>query len=536
MVLPLIKNSFWGSIIHRASGRRLLQTKIDGDDDVVKEKYMASVSSSDSFEKPYIVVDWDGDEDKENPKNWNYFTKLIVIVQVCFLTWTSVMASSLYSPSIEIMKAEFKISHTVAELPLALYVIGFAVGPMVLGPLSESPKIGRVPIYIISHFMYIIFQIPQSWGRGTHSFATIAVLRFLTGVLASPVLAVGSATCGDVMVLDYLPMAIVAWSASSIAGPCIGPLIGSALTDASKSWEWCFRFQLLVGIGSFLFCSFLLPETYAPAILHRRAERLRILTGNYALVTQYDLEHPTKSASQTIKDLLWRPVELTVSEPMVLMINIYTSLLYAIMFLWFTAFPIVFERLYQFTLVELGTAYLGVLFGVFLGAGIFMVVVYHLYTKKLLRGFKTKPEVFMPAAIYGSLWIPTGLFIFGWTAKASVHWISPIIGSFVFAHGTFIIFQTLFNYLATSYPHYVASVFASNSLARSLLAGVSPLFGTFLFDNLSTSHYPVAWGSSLLGFLTVVMIGIPIVFYIYGPRLRGKSKYTKKIILCHMRR
>lgn len=531
MASPLIKDSFCSNLCRTLFGKGIIAHTEEHPDYQVPEKYWLKTDpSSDSIGSgpSCVLVTYDGPTDPDNPKNWPPTTKIAVSAQVAFLTLTCVMSSSLYSPSVAQLQADFHISHTQAELPLALYVIGFAVGPMVLAPMSENPSIGRAPIYILSHFAYIVLQIPQSWGAATRSFPALAVLRFLTGVLASPVLAVGSASCGDIMNVPYLPMAIVVWSASSIAGPCIGPVIGAALTNASKSWHWCFRFQMILGIGSFVVCLIFLPETYTPAILHRKAMRLRTLTGNHRIFTRHEIDHPPTTFAKNAKRTLWRPIILSISEPMVLLINTYTSLLYAIMFLWFSAFPIVFQKLYNFTLVELGAAYLGVLSGVLLGALLFMVVIYHIYTKRHLRETKSTitPEVFMPAAIYGSLWIPTGIFIFAWTSKASISWIVPIIGGFVFSHGTFIIFQTLFNYLATSFPRYVASTFASNALCRSLVAGVAPLFGTYMFDNLKTDNYPVGWGASILGFLTAAMISIPILFYINGPKLRGKSLFA----------
>lgn len=533
MLQSLFKNSLPRLVIHNLSGQRVLCHREERPQYDIPRKYAkvsdeTSKSNQLALLEQFIVVEWDGPSDPDNPKNWPKLDKFLVCTQVAFLTMTCVMGSSLYSPSVAFLMEDLNISHTLAELPLTLYVIGFAVGPMVLGPMSENPTIGRAPIFIVSHFIYFILQIPQSWGAGTRSFPALAVLRFFTGVLASPVLAVGSATCGDIMNVPYLPMAIVAWSAASIAGPCIGPVIGAALANASQSWEWCFRFQTLVGIGSFVVCSFLLPETYGPAILHRKAQQLRAVTGNKNFVTQYDLDHPPTSFVRAAKTTLWRPIILSISEPMVLLVNLYTSLLYTIMFLWFSAFPIVFQQLYQFTLVELGTAYMGVLTGVLLGAVTFIFIIYHFYTKKHLGEKKATitPEVFMPAAIYGSIWIPTGIFIFAWTAKKSIHWIVPIIGGFLFSHGTFIVFQTLFNYLATSYPRYVASAFASNALSRSLMAGVAPLFGTFMFDNLSTANYPVGWGASIIGFLTAAMMCIPILFYLNGPKLRGRSKFA----------
>lgn len=519
----LIAHSFWGHILTLWTESR--QPTLQPPEYL--EKFTASESSSTTLASEFQVVGWDGQDDPANPKNWSVAAKLFVVIQVCFLTLESVMGSALYSPSTGLLKDEFGISSELALLPMALFIIGFAVGPIVLAPMSENPSVGRSSIFVTAHFIYFVLQIPQAWGAGTHSFAVFTVLRFLSGLAASPVLALGSAACGDVVNLPYLPFAIVTWSSSSVAGPCLGPVMGGALANASHSWRWCFRLQAILAAVSVVFISFFLPETYGPAILYRKVQRLRKSTGNGKLTTQFEIDHPPVSASQTCLDTLWRPLQITLAEPMVMLINLYTSLLYLIFFLWFEAFPIVFVDIYHFNIVELGCSYLAVFFGIMAGAVAFFLLIYRKHTRLILAGQSDKvtPETFMPVAIYGAFLIPVGIFIFAWTSTASVHWIVPMIGGALFAQGAFFIFQPLFSYLAVSYPRYVASVFAGNSLMRCLLAGVGPLYGSHMFRNTGSSKFPVGWGGSILGFMTVAMIGIPILFHLRGPKLRSVSKF-----------
>lgn len=225
-------------------------------------------------------------------------------------------------------------------------------------------------------------------------------------------------------------------------------------------------------------------------------------------------------------DTLWRPLEIIMFEPVVFIINVYIGLVYSVMYLWFEAFPIVFVEIHQFTLVELGLTYVSVMIGILIGAAAYISIIYHRFTKKLLNGGEVEPEVFIPIAIGGAVLMPIGIIIFGWTSSPDVHWIGPLIGSSVYACGAFIVFQTLFNYLGTSFWRYLASVFAGNDLFRSIMAGAFPLFARAMFLNLLTEKYPVAWGSMILAFLTMAMIAIPVTFYLNGPRLRARSKYS----------
>lgn len=47
-----------------------------------------------------------------------------------------------------------------------------------------------------------------------------------------------------------------------------------------------------------------------------------------------------------------------------------------------------------------------------------------------------------------------------------------------------------------------------------------------MYDNLAIEGYPVAWGSSLLGFFSIGLAIIPFLLYKYGPYLRSKSSFT----------
>lgn len=273
---------------------------------------------------------------------------------------------------------------------------------------------------------------------------------------------------------------------------------------------------------------FLLPETYSHKLLTRKAERLRALTGNASIVSRGELLNRKLTAREMAKDILWRPIEITLMEPVVLLINIYLALVQSIVYLWFEAFPIVFVEIYRFNLIEMGVSYVGLTIGVIVGGSFYIPFIYRRYTKVVIQGGQVYPELFIPVAIVGSIMMPIGIFIFGWTASEHIHWVFPIIGTAIFAFGMFLVFQGLFNYLGMSFWRYMASVFASNDLFRSLTAGAFPLFGHPLFSNLGPKKFPVGWGSSILAFIALAMVAVPVVFYINGPKLRARSKYTSE--------
>lgn len=538
------RDSFWGRVVYHLSKHKYFYHKEEDPNYVVPEFYYKDMKATETsgFQRSNeaeneldkdnetltlsddgrIIVGWDGEDDPERPVNWPLWQKSIFILQICTLTTTVYMASAIYTPGVEIIMAELGISRVKATLPLTMFVIGYGLGPMVLSPMSENAIFGRTSIYIVTLFLFFILQIPISL---VNDLAALSVLRFISGVFASPALATGGASMGDITNIPYMPVTIALWSISAVCGPSLGPFFGSILI-VKRNWHWSFWLVCMTSGIAFLVLGFCLPETYEKTLLARKAKRLRSLTGNPGITSQGELENEGLTFRELAEETLWRPIEIIIFEPVVLLINLYIALVYSILYLWFEAFPIVFLEIYKFDLIPMGITFISVIVGVLLGAVVYITQIYRLFTLPYLRNEEIFPEVFIPPMIVGAISMPIGIFIFGWTASSSLHWIGPLIGSAVYSVGAFIIFQTGFNYLGASFPNYLASVFAGNDLFRSLIAGCFPLFGSALFKNLSTEKFPVAYGSTILGCISALMILIPILFYVNGPKLRARSKYA----------
>lgn len=527
------RESFFGRTLYHLSGRRILTYAEEDKNYIIPDKYLQGFDTPIGTglkgpnekldgESDIILVQFDGDDDPDNPYNWPLKWKSFFIAQVMILTAFVYMASAIYIPGIQAIMEDMEISQVVATLPLTLFVFGYGIGPMAFSPLSENAKYGRTSIYIITLFIFFILQIPTALVR---NIGGLCVLRFISGIFASPCLATGGASIADVVALPHIPIALSFWAFASMCAPTTGPLFGAILT-VKADYHWSFWFVCITSGVSFIVLGAMLPESYSKTILYRKAERLRALTGNHNILSEGHIEVSQTTTREMLNETLWRPIEVIIFEPVVLLINVYIGLVYSIMYLWFEAFPIVFLEVKGFTLIEMGTAYISIMIGIIIGASFYVPWIHHKFTKKLLDGKDVVPEVFIPLAIVGSVLMPIGVFIFGWTAAPDLHWIGPLIGAVIFAAGGLVIFQTLFNYLSMSFWRYIASVFAGNDLFRSLMAGAFPLFGRPLFLNLKTARFSVGWGSSVLGFICVAMIAIPVLFYLNGPKLRARSKYA----------
>ncbi|KAH6706415.1 hypothetical protein BKA61DRAFT_580655 [Leptodontidium sp. MPI-SDFR-AT-0119] len=128
------------------------------------------------------------------------------------------------------------------------------------------------------------------------------------------------------------------------------------------------------------------------------------------------------------------------------------------------------------------------------------------------------------ASVVRGIAFTMGLFWFGWTGYTNkIHWLAPTASGVLVGFGVLCIFLQCFNYLIDSYIEFAASVFAANTILRSAIGGCFPLFSGQMFHNLG-----MQWAGTLLGCLALIMIPIPFGFIVWGPKLRGMSRYAPK--------
>ena len=133
-----------------------------------------------SPKKECFLVEWTNPDDPDHPHNWSNLKKGFIMFEILFLTCVTYMGSSIYTPGQQAIQSQFKVRNVVATLNLSIYVLGYRMGPIFLAPFSEFATIGRQTIYIITLFVFIMFQI----GCATvENIGGLIVMRFISGVL-----------------------------------------------------------------------------------------------------------------------------------------------------------------------------------------------------------------------------------------------------------------------------------------------------------------------------------------------------------------
>ncbi|KAJ7302986.1 major facilitator superfamily domain-containing protein [Mycena albidolilacea] len=463
---------------------------------------------------PYLI-DWE-ENDPDNPQNWSLNKRAFVAFEISFLTFSVYIGSAIYVSSIPGLMQEFHVSLTTATLGLTLYILAYGIGAMFLTPLQELHLLGRNPVYMVTLFLFVIFQISTITAKNIN---TVLAMRFMTGLSGSPALATGGASMADIFPSSQQPYVIGIWAFGGIAGPIIGPIIGGFAAQA-ESWRWPILELLWISGFSLAFLGLLLPETHGPTILLRRAKRLRALTGNHELRTATN----EIDGGKLVYDALVLPLVLSI-EPVLLFANIYLGFIYAVFYLWFEAFSLVFGDIYHFNEGLSGLPFLG-----FLVSGVFTYTVYCLYqmyhiapryARAAAANKEVPPEIKLEIGLIASIFIPTSVLIFGFASKPSIHWIVPVIGAALYLPGLYLIFQSILMYITTAYPDHGAPVLASNTLFRAAIASVFPLFGRAFFRNLGLGP-----GSAVLAGISFFLMAVYWFLLRYAHILRRRSKYA----------
>jgi MFS transporter, DHA1 family, multidrug resistance protein len=384
-----------------------------------------------------ILVGWYATDDPENPQTWTNLRRALLTIMLCTYTFCVYVSSAIYTPSMEGVMIEWGVNITQASLGLALFVLGYGLGPMIFSPLSEIASIGRNSIYIVTMFLFVIISIPTAL---VDNYAGFMFLRFLQGFLGSPCLASNGASLADIYDFFAWPYALMAWVSFSFCGPGLGPLLAGYSVPA-MGWRWSMYESIWASAPTWIAMFLFLPETSAGNILLRRAARLRKLTGSPRFRSQSEIDERNSSKSAIIFNALIKPLEITLKDPAIMFVQIYTAIVYGIYYSFFEVFPMVYPVYYNMDYGQVGLVFLCLIVACLIGLATYASYMYFYLTPRIrAHGFPVQESRLVPAL--GAAFGPTiGLFIFAWTATPTIHWIAPTIGITIYGATVFVVSQ-----------------------------------------------------------------------------------------------
>ncbi|KAI5286476.1 hypothetical protein KEM54_006762 [Ascosphaera aggregata] len=457
--------------------------------------------------------------------DWSPWRQNFVMIFIAYFgCYSAVAAASYNSPMNELME-KWDVGVVVYELGSTLFSLGFAIAPMVLAPFSELT--GRRWVILGSG---ILFTFCLAMSGVTESFAGMLLSRFFIGCGGSVFSALLGGIISDMYPTEELNTPMAIFSAATLFGTGYGPLICGYMVSR-HTWRWAFYMQAICNGAILVYGYLFLRESRADVLLSRRAAQLNKwyeeleATGNLGVVLPVDPEKP--SATTRVVKLRWkcrsddqrqsimqifivsiyRPFNLLVTEPVVFFFSLWVAFAWGILFLTFSAIPLVYSSRYGFGLEEESAVFSTMC------VGTLVAFCFSVLEDKWLRKYHpekiSKPEHRLYFSCVESICLPVGLFWFGWTCFSSVHWIVPTIGIAVATMGIFSIFLSCFNFLADCYGHYASSVLAAQSFLRNLFGGVFALVTHNMYTNMGFSAASSLLGAVLIASKAAVLTLVP---------------------------
>ncbi|KAF2168573.1 hypothetical protein M409DRAFT_36395 [Zasmidium cellare ATCC 36951] len=458
------------------------------------------------------IVDWDGPDDPENPVNLPLARKWIITISLSLTNFTTTFASSIFSTANGQTAELFHVSGEVMVLGTSLYLAGFIFGPFIFGPFSEL--YGRKRPLFFGFIIFAIFQIPVAVAQNIQ---TVMICRFFQGVFGSAAQAVTGGALADIWNAEQRGFAVPVFAGSLFGGPIFGPIIGSFIVQSKLGWRWTQWITMIMAATFGIFAFITIPETYSPVLLAQRAKRLRHKTRNWALHSL------SEEREISLKDIgtryLFRPAQMLVQEPILFLVTIYMGFVFGIIYLNFEAFPISYSEHRHWSAGVSSLPFIAVLLGAL--AGCLLVA---LTTKSKLAPDPAQgryQEARMPLMALGGFGLMIGLFWFAWTSFPSISPWPQILAGAPIGFGIMLITLQGMNYVIDCYAMYANSALAANTSIRYCLAAGFPLFANGMFHNLG-----VPWATSVLGFIALALLPVPLLFWKYGEKIRSMSKFV----------
>lgn len=286
------------------------------------------------------LVTWDGPADPENPHNWPKHRRWMSTILIAMFAFIAPMASTMLAPALDTIAQDLNVQSDIEKfLMMSIFLLAFAIGPFFWGPMSEV--FGRVRVMQCANLIFLLMNTVCGFAKTKQQ---MFAFRFLSGIGGSAPQAIGGGILSDCFRAGDRGAATAIYSLMPFLSPAVAPIMGAYLTQY-VTWRWVFWATSIFDCLVQIICFFLLKETFSPAILAKKAARLKATTGNRQLHTKW--QGPEHSMNKLVMKSLVRPLIMLTTQPALQAIALFRAYQYGLMYLVLATFSRVFEGAYK---------------------------------------------------------------------------------------------------------------------------------------------------------------------------------------------
>ncbi|OBA17511.1 uncharacterized protein OGAPODRAFT_15756 [Ogataea polymorpha] len=480
-----------------------------------------------------------------HPFNWPVWQKYLITIIYCTLQTYVTLTSTSYVAVEFLVQERFGVSTQVSALGQSMFILGTAIGPAFLGPLSDIG--GRKWVYVFSTLLYVIFNFGCAYPK---NMPMLAIFMFIIGLCGSTALSNVAGTIGDLFGNSDMasqPMALFVFSANT--GPSIGGVVGEAIGEnLSLGYKWVFLINIIIGAAFFVGLMFVpetlprivIPERMAvegkdvpPVIIREFKYFFNTLTGRDQdfLNEVADPKDPNTtivvekvSAINEIKFVFVMALKMMVTEPIIIFLGLFNGFAYGLLFLYLDGIFTVFVYNNNLSYMGAEVTYLNFVVGAACVVCLVPIQTWLFSRDRKKNGGVPRPEARFLISLVTVWGFPISLFWFAFTCDGSVNYWSPIVAGFVLAIADPLLWLAMLNYIIDSYSEagLSNSGIAAFTIPSFSIAAALAHAGIAMFEDMSAQ-----WAMATLAFISLLVVVLVYVFYFFGARLRASSKLAR---------
>jgi DHA1 family bicyclomycin/chloramphenicol resistance-like MFS transporter len=165
------------------------------------------------------------------------------------------LSVDMYLPSLPFIGQLLSASPSQVQLTISSYLLGFAIGQVVYGPISD--RYGRRSVLMAAIALFCVASIACAIAT---SIKFLIVARFVQAVGGSGAIVLARAVVRDLYEGARAGRELSLMNATMALAPIVAPVVGGALQTAF-GWQANFLMLALIGLAGALSVWWLLPET-----------------------------------------------------------------------------------------------------------------------------------------------------------------------------------------------------------------------------------------------------------------------------------
>ncbi|KAI1176607.1 major facilitator superfamily domain-containing protein [Nemania sp. FL0916] len=455
-------------------------------------------------------------QEVDNPKYYPNSIKWMLTIFVAAAGCVAPMGSAIFYPSLGEIASDLKVSKTVVNLSIAVYMLAMSIFPLWWSSFSET--LGRRSIYLVSFALNAAFTVAS--GR-SQTIGQLILFRILSGGAAASVQAVGAGTIADIWEPRERGRAMGIFYLGPLTGPLLAPIIGGGLT-AAFDWRSTMYFLAAYGAVIFVLVLFGVPET----LPRQRQEQVAAAVTDDAnnglsrvSTKRSAVQARTRTAGRWVKRILFDPLSVLryLRFPAVALTVGYAAITFGSLFVLNICVQSAFGSApYNFPPLIVGLLYIPGSLGYFIASllgGPWLDRIMERSARRAGRYDARGKLVYYPEdRVRENAWLsaalyPGALVWFGWSVQTHQHWAVPSVANFVFGVGSMLVFSMATTMLTEFMPRRASSGVALNNFVRNILSATGAVVGQPLIDAigfgwLATAVALIAWiGGNLALFL-----------------------------------